>query len=504
MDQLKLLIGTLDENDIIDLKSFLNKKNKRLDVKNIKLLDILKTDDINKQKKLFSNDKNLDAYHALRKRLSENILLFISQKAFESSQNDTYEILRYLLMSHFLFENNLEKLAIKSIARAEKLALKLEQYSLLNELLLTKLQYAHLYPQMDLDQLTEQFQINLNNLQREAKMNLAYAFIRKHINEINLQGKIINLTDLIGNTIQKFKIATVDFMNYKSLYQILFIANEFAAIYQNYNLIAPYVRKTYRYIQANSSNKEAHTYQHLYILYYIANFLFRSKDFAQSQKYLLEMQGVLANNNSYLPQFQQKHQLIWGLNQYFTGNREGAIETIKHALTLKSSRNNPQEIDDLTLSLVLFYAQNNESKALHFLSKLSHTDVWYEKKYGMLWIIRKNLMQILVYLQFEQIDLSLSRIKSFKRRYQSYLNSIKEFRVLQFLKIIEKYIQQPKMIHDKRNQEEVLALLQMEENKDIFNISFIAWFIAIWRKETSYQITLELISEIQNENLPVK
>ncbi len=496
MDQLKALIACLNDTEKLEFKQFLNKKNKRHDVKNIKLLDLLETDDINKLKKFVSYTNNLDAYHALRKRLTENILLFISQKTFESKHNETYELLRFLVVSHFLFENNLEKMAFKCLEKAEKLAVKLEQYSLLNELLLTKLQYAHLHPQLDLEQLTEEFQINLNNLQREAKMNLAYASIRKEINEINLQGKIINLTDLISQTIRKFKVATVDFMNYKSLYQILFIANEYAAIYQNYNLIAPYVRKTYKYIQSNTDHKEVHIYQHLYILYYLANFLFRSKDFQNSLRYLQHMQELLADHSSYKVQFQMRYELLLSLNLYFSGEYEGAISTISKALSSPLVKN-MQDMDDLQLSLTLFYAQNNQEKALKQLAKFTHTDAWYEKKYGMLWTIRKNLMQILIYLQFEYTDLANSRIQSFKRRYQKYLKSTHEHRVMDFLRFIESYSLHPGFILKKENQLKVLQMLQVEENQDIFNLSFIAWVMSRWQNKTSYQITLELIANIK-------
>ena len=49
----------------------------------------------------------------------------------------------------------------------------------------------------------------------------------------NLKGKVVNLSTLMVTTIRKYQIAVSDLMNYKSIYQILFIANEYAEASSN-------------------------------------------------------------------------------------------------------------------------------------------------------------------------------------------------------------------------------------------------------------------------------
>jgi hypothetical protein len=60
-------------------------------------------------------------------------------------------------------------------------------------------------------------------------------------------------------------------------------------------------------------------------------------------------------------------------------------------------------------------------ESLRQLTLLTRSDAWYEKKMGMLWTIRKNLMEILVQAQFSNIELAMSRLTSFRRRYKKYL-----------------------------------------------------------------------------------
>src|SRR5690606_19498232 len=155
MDALSELISLLNTNEIKEFKLFLKKKNKRNDVKNIELFSILKTDDLIKLEKLYGSDKNKDAYHSLRKRLYESLILFLSNKTFEKNNSEAHEALRLLVVSKFLLENNLYKPAFKCLQKAEKISEKLEQYSLLHEILQTKLQYAFLNDKEDLEELTD-------------------------------------------------------------------------------------------------------------------------------------------------------------------------------------------------------------------------------------------------------------------------------------------------------------------------------------------------------------
>src|ERR1700744_3574355 len=207
MDSISELINLLNGTDKKLFRQFLQRKNKRLDVKNLALLDLIETDDISGLNKIYESNNNNDAYHALRKRLQDNLLLFLSQKTFERNNSDTYDALRLVVVGRFLLENDVVKIAFKCLDKAERLAEHLEQFNLLNELLLLKLQYAHLPGAEDFEALTVRFLHNQSLMQRDAKLNMAYAFLRRELQEIHLKGKIINLTTLILTTIRKDKIS---------------------------------------------------------------------------------------------------------------------------------------------------------------------------------------------------------------------------------------------------------------------------------------------------------
>jgi hypothetical protein len=495
MDSLSELINLLNSADKKLFRQFLQLKNKRYDVKNLQLLDLIETDDISGLKKLYDPNKNNDAYHALRKRLQDNLLLFLSQKTFESNHSETYDALRLVVVGRFLLENDVVKIAFKCLDKAERLAEHLEQFNLLNELLLLKLQYSHLPEAEDFESLTARFISNQSDMQREARLNIAYAFLRRELQEIHLKGKIVNLSALMITTIRKYKISEQDLMTYKSIYQILFIANEYAAIQQNYGLIERYIGRTNKFMQGQSQKQQSYLFYHISILYFLANFHLRQKNFAGSTSYLGEMMDLMESDSRYYTLFYLRHQLLAGLNLFFTGFANDAIGLLHKSLSNTKHRYKPEDIEDLRICLAMFLALCNNRGSLKQLTLLTRTDAWYEKKMGMLWTIRKTLMEILVHAQFSGFELAMSRLNSFRRRYKKYLLKTSEERVLLFLKLVEKYLLNPGVASETAYRKAVLSMSGQIENNDIFTLSFIAWLIARWEKKTAYEVVLTLIQE---------
>ena len=65
---------------------------------------------------------------------------------------------------------------------------------------------------------------------------------------------------------------------------------------------------------------------------------------------------------------------------------------------------------DIYLSLATFYFQKGDfKKARQLFSKFYHTDKWYIEKTGIEWVLKKNLIEILLHIELKNIDLIESR-----------------------------------------------------------------------------------------------
>lgn len=494
-DTLSSLVKLLDNDEYKSFEDFLRQKNKRRDVKNIALLKIIRTDDIASLNKLYpalENDR--DAYHAGRKRLKDGLLRFLSMQALDQGDDDNFEARRHFVLGRYLLEHGSDVLAQQQLTKAAALAEEAEQFGLLNEVLLLQLRFAHRNSGLSIERLSQELTDNQERLAMEVRLHIAYAHIRQRIRQIQLKKGIIDLTELITGTMQRYRIDTRDFMSYRSLYQILCIADEYAAICQNYALIGSYILQSEDFLRSRNDAPGRQLFYHLHLLHFLANYHFRSRQYATSFFWLDKMDVILLEYPAYRPGFWLRQQMLRALNEYFSGNAATAIGLAKAALVRAGKTAVSQDIDDLNACLVLFYSQQQDETCLAHLATLTRSDAWYEKQMGMLWSIRKNIMEIVVQAQFDNTELALSRSESFKRRYKDFLRSSGEQRVLDFVKLLDQYIRKPGIVHRSGYQAAVAALSGSREGQDVFSLSFIAFLLSRWQKAGPYQVTLQLLA----------
>ena len=493
LEEISNMMGEADKKAFIH---YLSKKNKRKDVANIKLFNSLKTDDINFTNDDLNDKKSTDAYHALRKRLYDNMIDFMANRSFENDTSQENAILRLIVVSRLFFEHKLIKTAFKCLAKAEEIALSIEHFSLLNEIYLTQIQFAHFNLSEPIEEIIQKFKANKKKAEYEEHLNLGYAVLRRELTAIYHEGRIVDFQALIKNTIETHGISLKQGLTFKSLYQILFIANEYASINNNFSLIQPFVVKSYRFISKKIDLSDRHLYYHIYILYFVANFYFRNGQFTKSLHYLDLMSAQLQKQSGkYYQRFCLRYFLLLAFNENYLGNSQKAIEIAEKALS-SNKKADPNDSNDIRLMLVVFYIQQNAGRnAVKEMAKLNHTDSWYEKKMGMDWTIKKSLVEILLHSQQENTELALSRLKSFKRRYKKYLLTVNEERVVHYLLFVEQYVLKPEIIQTEKFQKTIEDFIISAQNgpKDILIMSFLSWLVAKVRQKTVYETTLNLL-----------
>lgn len=497
MNALQDISNMMNESEKKAFIVYLSKKNKRKDTGNIELFNSLKTDDIKSKERILKDKKSTDAYHALRKRLYDNMINFMANRSFENDTSEENTILRLIVVSRLFFEHKLIKTAFKCLAKAEETAVNIEHFSLLNEIYMTQIQFAHFNLSEPIEKIIETFKVNKKKLEYEQQLNLGYAVLRHELAAIYHEGRIVDFESLIKNTIQTHGISLKQGLTFKSLYQILFIANEYASINNNYSLIQPFVVKSYRFISKKNDQTNRHLYYHIYILYFIANFYFRNGQFTESLNYLdLMFTELQKQSGKYYQRFCLRYFLLLAFNENYIGNSQKAIEITEKSLS-SNKKTDPNDSNDIRLMLIVFYIQQNAGRnAVKEMAKLNHTDSWYEKKMGMDWTIKKCLVEILLHAQQENTELALSRIKSFKRRYKKYLLTVNEERVIQYLLFVEQYVMKPEIIQTQKFQKAIEDFIIVAQNgpKDILIMSFLSWLLAKVRRKTVYETTLNLLT----------
>lgn len=495
MNTVSGIINILSDTEKKEFVLFLKKQNKRQDTYNIQLFELLKTNDI-KEKNI--DYKNKPALYALRKRLHTSLVTFIANKRFENDTSEERTILKLLIAGKTFFEHQQYKTAFKTLQKAEEKAIKGEHFNLLNEIYHLQIEYAHLDKKLIFSELTAKYRHNQKKFLQEEQLNLGYAILRSELSKIKGSVAVVDFQKMIVQTIEQFQISLQEILTFKSLYQILFIANEYAALHNNYHEVERFVRKSYRFIQAKKEQADKHLFYHIQILYFMANMLFRNKKFGEAAVYLDRMETEMQKQDKvYYRQFYCRLKVLQCLIDNYSGKAAEAITQAENVL--KNSKGAEiSEVLDLQLSLAVFYfQQSKQHKVQEIFKSFMHTDTWYEKKQGMEWTIKKNLVEILLHIELKHIDYVVSRLTSFKRRYKKYLTEIKEERVLVFLSLVEKYLNAPEIFTSEAFKQQIEGSFEWKpyREEDIFVMSFYAWLKAKTERKNVYEVTLKLVEE---------
>ncbi|TBN00855.1 hypothetical protein EYD45_13595 [Hyunsoonleella flava] len=493
MNDLNTMVSSFSKEEQQRFIAFLEKKNKRQDTKNIQLFKLLRNDELNSKDvclKLYGTKSN-DAYHALRKRLFQSIIHFSANSSLEDENSLQMEVIKYILAARNYLQQKQFKVAFSILKKAEVMAIEHHLFPLLNEIYHTQIQFAYASPTRDLDSLIEKFNNNKEKHLLEDQLNIVYSKLKYKLSH----GDHSDFQTMLQNTLSEFNLNILDKLSFKSLYQLITIVTVSAFASNDYLNIESFLIKTYQSI-LNYKDKEKQPYYHIQILYHIANTLFRNKKFEASQAYLDQMhQLMLQHKKKYYNTFKLKYNLLLSLNYNFSKRQEKAIMLLEPLANVKHP--DTESVLDIRLSLIMFYFQNQELKKAHQLfSKFYHSDNWYTEKAGNEWVIKKNLMEILLHIDLGHVNLVESKLLSFKRHHFNYLKTINQHRAITYMNLVQDYLNKPEQITSEafKNKVETSFDWVKPEQEDIFVMSFYAWLKSKMHKTSLYNTTMELIA----------
>lgn len=498
MNNLKEIVSTFSKEEQLSFISYLKKKNKRKDNKNILLFKLLLNEDLSLGTicmTLYGSNKK-GAYHALRKRLFQSIINFSANTSLEEENSIQMESIRYILAARNYLQQKHYKTAYKILNKAEAIATDHHLFPILNEIYSTKIQFAHALPGINLDDIINRFNRNREKYHLEDRLNIIYSKIKYKITH----GNTSDFKTILEETLKEYQFDGVNKLSFKSLYQLISIVTISAFATNDILNIETFLTDTYNAI-LRRKDKDKQPYYHIQILYHIANTLFRNKKFKTSEVYLQQMYDLmLQHKNKYYNTFKLKHLLLKSLNLNYSNKQAEAINIIKPFLYKKHT--DIASVLDIHLSMVMFYFQNNDLKKAHqILAKFYHSDTWYTEKSDIEWVIKKNLIEILLHIDLGNTNVVESKLMSFKRRYFEYLKSIHQQRVIDYLSLVETYYKNPETIATEEFKTLVENSFEWIEPKqeDIFVMSFYAWLKSKMTKKPLYNTTMELITRSRQQ-----
>ena len=492
MHHISQIIQTLSPEDKKIFITGLKLRNKRNDTKNIELFRLMDTQDIPKNAELVLYGKRAKgAYHALCKRLHDALIDFIASKKIEESTSKEMNALKLVLASRSLFQHQKIPIAFKTLTKAQLIAEKHSLFNVLNEVYQLQLTHGHLSNSIDFQKVLKKFKSNKANIQREENLNLFYATIQEELTH-NDPG----VSDIIERNLGLFNISITKNLSYHSLFKILQISNQVANITRNYYEILDFIEAARKKIATTERVQDEHLYAHIQILYYLSNTYFRIKKFKKSATYLKDMEHHMQlQNRKYFPVFYCQKYLLENLLHIYTNNLPQAIQNFEK-FDFNKFKNEEEYIHDLKLTyIVALFLDEQFNTALKIYRDFYHSDTWYSKRLGFIWVIKKNLLEILLLIELDYIDLVESRSKSFRKKHSAHLIEHGEKRIVNYVKLVAQYHNDKQSIHSQEFRKKLVAILNIDTKEvDIFAISFYAWLMSKVKSENTYSTCLEYIN----------
>ncbi|WP_350284299.1 hypothetical protein [uncultured Croceitalea sp.] len=469
--------------------TFLKKRNRRGDAKNLELLRLLERNETKGLDVKLYGKPAKGAFHALSKRLSDALVDFVASNSFADETSKELEAMKLLLASRIFFEQKMSDIAFKTIQRSESKAFETDNYAILNEIYHTKIQYAHLNTQWVLSELIKAAERNRRLLVQDMQLNMAYAKIKSELT----YNTSASVSTIVSSAFSEFQLEITEDLTYKSLYQLMEITATTAKLQRDFYTISPFMRTVFARVEEKGEVAEKYTYYYLNIRCLMAVTDFRNKDFDASKTQIEHIEAMLSKSKkAYQQLFSGKLEQLKALNESYTGNIEKAIALLSNAADTS--------LTNKLLLVMCFFQKAAYQKAYGLMLTMAHTDDWYLKKMDWPWVLKKNIVEILLLIELDKLDLVMNRFQRFSRRFHKKLKEEGEERVLVFMALAKEYYESPEVVTTSSFKAKVEDSFEWlgREQEDIFVMSFYAWLKAKMENRDLYEVTLELVNAKAN------
>ena len=477
MSELKQIISTFGFTERKKFEFFLDKKNKRQDVRNIKLFNAILKGTESKIK----DEVGENAFNVLSKRLKDNALDFIAFQALENESDSETRILKDFLSAKRLLKENKYKIGFKILSKIEERCYKIEAYAILLEIYRLHISYGFLESSEKLNQLFHNYEkVSFAAFEKE-KLNLVYAKIRQAFETLNPRSTDFKLGTFVREQFDQYSIDSANGYSFKTLYQISEVVNESGAHYKNLHSVNLFFADKLAELKGSEKDTDEELLYHIKLLYTTANVFYRKQDFMISLFYLDELERQLQRSDKkYFDQYSPKIEILRAFNLNFSGHNKMALEKVNHCLTTNNGSKSNIEFDLILAAAMLEFHQSKFSEAYERISDWNRTDSFYEKQLGAEWVVNKNLLELILKIELnDTVDLE-AKIISLRRKYGAQYKSNNEQQFISFLGVLKIYGQNKLVANTKPFKSKVEKSMNWKslQNDNLFLQSFYLWLKA--------------------------
>jgi hypothetical protein len=231
------------------------------------------------------------------------------------------------------------------------------------------------------------------------------------------------------------------------------------------------------------------------MLYMLAHTNYRNKQFDQSIEHLNEMKVVLDNCPlSFKRNYFIKTSQLMATNFMLKNKIKKAIEILQDLYEGDYKTSISDEMNTWVNYSMYKYFNDEIKESLKIVNANRHSDKWFNKTMGLEWGLKKNLMELIMYIDLGHNDLAETRLRSIERGYKSLKGNPLYDKAFYFLSLAKKFL----FKYDSNTEgfhSQILKTIDFVsyENEDLQSMFFYAWLKSKAINSSMYPTLLGLI-----------
>lgn len=490
MDVCSELIGLQKPEESANFIAYLNGRNKRHDTRNVALYKAI----IQGKAQCIKSEIGSNAYNALKKRLTDQLIEFQGAKLLSSELSSENQVIKLIVLARKLFSQQRIDVGFTLLKRAEKTALALDQYSLLNEIYHTMIEHSSKTEKFAQNDLFAKLEHNNKQFIAQERLNVLYASMQQ---QFNSQSFAVIPTSFHAMYEEKRKLFGVDralTMNFKSLNQLCVFADLYGSQTKSYHKLDLFFEPLIAELTGSEKDTEKMLEYQIELLYVLSNIYFRKKEAEKCKSYLDQMHEQMQRfKGKYANLWQARYANMLALYHNFRGAYQTASALLQNALSSAQIPENERALLSLSLCMVNFQ-QGELADVKSLLNTINKTDAWYLRYMGNEWLFNLKAMEVLLHFDLGNDLLAESRIQSFQRKYGVHFKHEKDNPIWPFIGLIKSVLFDHEALQSASFAEKVENTIPWKgEEEDVFNACFYAWLKAKMLKRPIYEVTLEVV-----------
>jgi hypothetical protein len=484
------LISIQSPSDVNAFIAHLEARNKRRDTRNTTLFRAF----LKGEEQSILDEIGSNAFNALKKRLTDQLIEYSGGQLLAKELSQENQVIKLIALARKLFNAKREKTGYALLKRAEKMALTLNHYALLNEIYHTLIEHSHKIDQLEQKDLFSKLEQNNAQFLAEERLSILYASMQKQFNTSNYGVFPSSLKAMYKEGLKTYGIKPDLALNFRSLYQLAMLSDLYATQTKNYHGLDLFFEDNIIRLQGGEKDTEKMLGYHIALLYGMSTIYFRRTDLAKSSFYLDQMSAQMQRyQNKHLSLWEARYANLLALNLNYSGNYSEAVLSLERCLKQEALNEQERPLLELTLSMV-YFQQGNHKEVKKLLGSFYKSDQWYLKTMGNEWLFNFKAMEVLLHFDLGNDQLAESRILSFQRKFALHFKEDKSNPLWPFLMLLKSVLYDPEHISSPEFVQKLeLTIPWKGEEEDFFNRCFYAWLKAKILKQPIYETTLSLL-----------